>query len=75
MTSIRKRAIGAAVSIFALAAAAPALAQDKPEDNGGLADIVVTAQRTSQKLNDVPLSITAATSWPVRASARSATCS
>lgn len=61
MTSIRKRAIGAAVSIFALAAAAPALAQDKPEDNGGLADIVVTAQRTSQKLNDVPLSITAAT--------------
>ena len=40
---------------------ASAWAQDAAaeEDNGGIEEIIVTAQRTSQKLLDVPLSITA----------------
>ena len=63
MKRFRTRTLRAATSLFALAAvSAPAFAQDTAaEEEQGVGDIVVTAQRTSQKLNDVPLSITAAT--------------
>jgi iron complex outermembrane recepter protein len=49
-----------AVAPIALLAAAPALAQDQaaaPDD--AIAEIVVTAQRRAQNLQDVPLSVTA----------------
>lgn len=48
----------AAISVIATPAA---IAQDAAatEDNGGLAEIVVTAQRRSENLQDVPLSVTA----------------
>ncbi|MGE3689878.1 MAG: TonB-dependent receptor [Novosphingobium sp.] len=59
MNTFRKRALGAAVSIAALAMATPALAQGPASDGNDSGDIVVTAQRKEQKLNDVPLSITA----------------
>jgi iron complex outermembrane recepter protein len=63
MTSIRMRTLCAATSILALAAVArPAFAQGQAPaaaDNSNPNDIVVTAQRTSQKLMDVPLSIVA----------------
>ncbi len=59
MNSFRMRALGAAVSFFAVAAAAPALAQDNASASDNSGDIIVTAQRKEQKLNDVPLSITA----------------
>jgi iron complex outermembrane receptor protein len=61
MTSFRMRTLCAATSIVALAAiSAPAFAQNKAaDDNANPNDIIVTAQRTSQKLMDVPLSIVA----------------
>ncbi len=49
----------ATVAFGALSHALPALAQDAAEDEGGNADIVVTAQFREQKLQDTPLSITA----------------
>jgi iron complex outermembrane recepter protein len=59
MTSFRKRTLCAATSVLAFSA--PAFAQDtaQAEDTGGLSEIVVTAQRTSQSVLEVPLSITA----------------
>jgi iron complex outermembrane recepter protein len=49
-------------SLFALAIwclATPAYAQDAEADDGGLDEIVVTAQKRTEKLIDVPISITA----------------
>jgi iron complex outermembrane receptor protein len=49
-------------SIAALAAfAAPAIAQEQADDAnaGGIADIVVTAQKRAQNLQDVPISVSA----------------
>ncbi len=58
-----KQMFCAGVSFLAFACAAPALAQQQdpaaaPSDDG-VAEIVVTAQKREQALNDVPLSITA----------------
>jgi len=39
----------------------PAMAQSAEEDTGGIADIVVTAQKQSENLQDVPISVTAMT--------------
>lgn len=56
--------LGCTVSVVALATAAPAFAQ--------VEDIVVTAQKVEQKLQDVPISITAVTGEALdRAGARS----
>ncbi len=57
-------ALATGVSITALMLASPALAQDAPaeaaaQDDGGIAEIVVTAQRRDQRLQDAPLSVTA----------------
>ncbi|SCW34034.1 Outer membrane receptor proteins, mostly Fe transport [Sphingobium faniae] len=66
MTRISSLKFMSAISSGAIAFAAPLLAQDAPqpqaaEPQGGVADIVVTAQKRAQNLNDVGLSITAAT--------------
>lgn len=47
-----------AVLIGSTALTTPALAQDAPAEGEGLEDIVVTAQRREENLQDVPLSIT-----------------
>ena len=51
----------AATSSLALSllAVAPAYAQDEAAEDGGLDEIVVTAQRREENLQDVPLSVTA----------------
>ena len=64
-----KRAILlSAASLFTLAAASPALAQDQPapaatpaagEDQGDDSEIVVTAQLREQRISEVPMAITA----------------
>ncbi|MEL6528761.1 MAG: TonB-dependent receptor plug domain-containing protein [Pseudomonadota bacterium] len=56
---------GASASALAIAVAAPAVAQDTgadtgaEEQRGGVQSIVVTAQRRSEDLQDVPVSVTA----------------
>ncbi len=50
------------VALFALAAAAPVLAQNPapaPAENEGIGDIVVTAQRRAERIQDVPIAISA----------------
>ncbi|MDP3746485.1 MAG: TonB-dependent receptor [Phenylobacterium sp.] len=57
MQHLRLRLVHA-VAPIALLAAAPAIAQDAGPDDA-IAEIVVTAQRRAQNLQDVPLSVTA----------------
>lgn len=48
------------ISLLAMAIATPATAQTAPsEERDGLGDIVVTAQRRSERLQDVPVAVTA----------------
>ncbi|MBN8606087.1 MAG: TonB-dependent receptor [Caulobacterales bacterium] len=65
MKSKRKLCISAAVATIAAAAAAlplPAAAQDSApaaEEDFGVGDIIITAQRREQNLQDVPVAVTA----------------
>ena len=60
-------ALATGASIAALLSASPVLAQDAPaaaepaaeQDDGGVGEIVVTAQRREERLQDAPLSVTA----------------
>jgi iron complex outermembrane recepter protein len=44
-------------ALVSLGLAAPALAQDAPDDQGNTTDIVVTAQKRTEKLQDIPVSV------------------
>ena len=60
MTSFKQRLLTTAIPMIATFAAMPALAQDAPaDDDAGIADIVVTAQRREENLQDVPISVSA----------------
>ena len=70
MNSKKLSVFGASLAAIAAATslnAAPAFAQD--EENGGLEEIVVTAQRREESLQDVPLAITAFTEEDLERSA------
>lgn len=54
----RSRLIGASLTTVALLATTPAFAQDAAEDEG-VDDIVVTANRIEQNLQDVPIAVSA----------------
>jgi len=59
---IKKTVLFAACSSLALSFSGAALAQDAPAEQGGdtvIADIVVTAQKRSERTQDVPIAITA----------------
>ena len=63
-SAIIKGALISSVSLLGIVAAAPALAQAAAAAapvNTGIDDIVVTAQRTSQSLQDVPIAVSAFT--------------
>lgn len=69
MTKFSSRLLATAVSVIAIASVSSVFAQERaappaqePEQasSGGVADIIVTAQKRAQNLNDVGLSITAA---------------
>ncbi len=53
------RTLATTASILATMVAVPAFAQDAAEDQDGIQDIVVTAQRREESLQDVPLSVSA----------------
>lgn len=53
------RALAVSVSLMALSATAPAWAQDAAEDEGGIQEIVVTAQKVAENVQDVPIAVTA----------------
>lgn len=60
MSSQLRNGLCAAAAISAIAISAPALAQDADTAaQGGLNEIVVTAQKRAQNLQDVPVSVTA----------------
>ncbi len=71
MTRMHKRALGLGASTLMMAAAGihPAQAQDAPppaaaatpQSQGGLEEIIVTAQRRGENLQDTPLAVTAIT--------------
>ena len=54
-----KAALAATVSLFVVAS--PALAQDA-QDDSGFGDIVVTAQKRAENIQDVPIAISAVSS-------------
>jgi iron complex outermembrane recepter protein len=57
-----------AASVLTMFAATPALAQSSPADEeAGIADIVVTAQRREENLQDVPISVSAFNADQLRA--------
>lgn len=57
--SLRRSLFATAVSGLALAVSAPALAQAAPADDSNGDDIVVTANRIEQNLQDVPIAVSA----------------
>jgi iron complex outermembrane recepter protein len=59
MITFKQRLLASAIPAITLLASAPAVAQDAPADEAGIGDIVVTAQRREQNIQDVALSVTA----------------
>ncbi|MGN3975450.1 TonB-dependent receptor [Tsuneonella sp. SYSU-LHT278] len=59
----RVRALALSGSVVAFAVASPALAQDAaaPADDGGIQEIIVTANKVAENVQDVPIAITALT--------------
>ncbi|MDX3911876.1 MAG: hypothetical protein QHC67_19105, partial [Sphingobium sp.] len=67
MANSRHAFFASTVSVVAVFSAVPALAQSndtaaQPVEQGDVGEIIVTAQKRAQNLNDVGLSITAASS-------------
>ena len=62
------KVLGAGCAIAAIVTAMPALAQDVQENTGSqLEDIVVTAQKRAENLQDVPISVSAVTASSIAA--------
>ncbi|WP_374526700.1 TonB-dependent receptor [Novosphingobium sp.] len=55
----RRLALAASASVLAISAPAFAQSQDEASDSEGIGEIVVTAQKVSQNVQDVPIAITA----------------
>ncbi|MEJ5977341.1 TonB-dependent receptor [Novosphingobium sp. PS1R-30] len=69
LRTFRARALtGAALIGLAGMGAVPALAQDAAADTGGLEEIVVTAQHRQERLQDVPIAVSAVTASALRES-------
>ena len=58
-TSVVRARLAATVSLVALSLATPALAQQTQEQAATIDDIIVTAQKREQSIQDVPISVSA----------------
>ena len=58
-TSVVHARLAATVSIFALSMAAPALAQTVPDEASTIDDVIVTAQKREESIQDVPIAVSA----------------
>jgi iron complex outermembrane receptor protein len=59
MTKIKRQLLTTALPLVAAFFATPAIAQDAPADEAGIDEIIVTAQRREENLQDVPISVSA----------------
>ena len=62
ISTARRLALAVSASTLAMSAPAFAQAQDAAADAGGIEEIVVTAQKVAENVQDVPIAITALTS-------------
>jgi iron complex outermembrane recepter protein len=67
MITFKHRLLTTAIPMIALFSGTPAFAQDAPAKNAGLEEIVVTAQRREENLQDVPISVSAFTAEQLKA--------
>ena len=60
MTKFKQQLLATATPLIIMFIATPAIAQEAPvDDEGGIAEIIVTAQRRDENLQSVPLSVSA----------------
>ncbi len=59
MVKFKQRLLTNAIPVIALFVGTPAFAQDEPAEEAGIFDIIVTAQRREENLQDVPISVSA----------------
>ena len=67
MIKFKQQLLASVIPMVAALVATPALAQDTPTEETGIADIIVTAQRREENLQDVPISVSAFNAEQLRA--------
>jgi iron complex outermembrane recepter protein len=67
MITFKQKLLTSAIPALMLLGSAPVFAQDTPAENSGLEEIVVTAQRREENLQDVPISVSAFTAEQLKA--------
>jgi iron complex outermembrane receptor protein len=59
MIKFKQQLLASVIPMVATLVATPAFAQDTPTEEAGIAEIIVTAQRREENLQDVPISVSA----------------
>lgn len=59
MNKFKQQLLASAIPMATALFATPAIAQDSPADEAGIGEIIVTAQRREENLQDVPISVSA----------------
>lgn len=67
MIKFKQKLLASVIPMVAALVATPVFAQDAPTEEVGIADIVVTAQRREENLQDVPISVSAFNAEQLRA--------
>ena len=67
MTTFRKGLLAGSMLTAAIMVPRVAMAQSEPQENSGLEEIIVTAQKREQSVQDVPIAVTAVTQETLKA--------